>query len=151
MTANPALADLQFLTGAWDVELSEASFLTEPTARLAASVIFEWIEQDAAMVMRMGDAGTPMATWIFGRDDAQSDYNVLYADDRGVSRVYNMSLSNGTWRMWRTTPEFSQRFEAQVNADQTQISGSWQKSFDGGITWEHDFKVRYSRAATPTL
>jgi hypothetical protein len=151
MTANPALADLRFVTGAWDFELSEASFLAEPTARLAGSVIFEWIERDAAMVMRMGDAETPMATWIFGRDDAHSDYHVLYADDRGVSRVYNMSLSNGTWRMWRTTPEFSQRFEAQVNAEQTEIRGSWQKSSDGGITWEHDFKVRYSRAATRTV
>jgi hypothetical protein len=25
MTTNPALADLQFLVGAWDMELSEAS------------------------------------------------------------------------------------------------------------------------------
>jgi hypothetical protein len=60
-----------------------------------------------------------------------------------------MSLSNRTWRMWRNTPEFSQRFEAQVSADQTEISGAWLKSADGGITWEHDFKLRYSRAARP--
>lgn len=30
MTTNPALADLQFLAGAWDMELSEASFLPDP-------------------------------------------------------------------------------------------------------------------------
>jgi hypothetical protein len=56
-----------------------------------------------------------------------------------------MSLSDGTWRMWRNTPEFSQPFDAAVSAGQAKISGSWQKSVDGGATWEHDFKVRYSR------
>jgi hypothetical protein len=59
MTANPALADLQFLTGAWDVELSEASFLADPTARLPGSIIVEWIERGAAMVMRTGRCRDP--------------------------------------------------------------------------------------------
>ncbi len=51
--------------------------------------------------------------------------------------------------MWRDTPEFSQRFDAEVSADQAEIKGSWQKSADGGKTWEHDFKVRYSRPDRP--
>ena len=63
MTTNPALADLQFLAGAWDMELSEASFLPDPAATVGGSVTFEWIEQGAALVMRMGDA----AAWIIGR------------------------------------------------------------------------------------
>ncbi len=90
MTTNPALADLRFLVGAWDMELSEASFLPDPGAKVHGSVTFEWIEQGAALVMRMGDAA-PTATWIFGRDDAEPGYHVLYADDRGVSRVYRMA------------------------------------------------------------
>jgi hypothetical protein len=149
MTLNPALAELQFLAGAWDMELSEASFLADADAKLPGSVNFEWIAQGAALVMRMGDVATPTATWIIGRDDSAPEYDVLYADDRGVSRVYRMSLSDGTWRMWRDTPEFSQRFIAQVSANQTEISGSWQKSVDGGTTWEHDFKVRYCRPSLP--
>lgn len=32
MTTNPALAELQFLAGAWDMELSGASFLSDPDA-----------------------------------------------------------------------------------------------------------------------
>jgi len=145
VTTNPALADLQFLAGAWDMELSQASFLPDPDAKVHGSVRFEWIEQGAALVMSMGDAGTPTATWIFGRDDAERDYQVMYADDRGVSRVYGMSLTGGTWRMWRDTPEFSQRFDAEVAPGQAEISGRWQKSVDGGTTWEHDFKVHYRR------
>lgn len=149
MTTNPALAKLQFLTGAWEMKLFDASFLPDPGATVHGPATFEWIEQGAALVMRMGDPATPTATWIIGRDDMEPDYHVLYADDRGVSRVYRMSLSDGTWRMWRDTPQFSQRFDAEVSADQTEVNGSWQKSVDGGTTWEHDFKVRYSRPRPP--
>ena len=91
--------------------------------------------------------GTPTATWIIGRDESESDYCVLYTDDRGVSRVYRMSFSDRTWRMWRDTPEFAQRFDAEVGPSQAEITGSWQKSADGGKTWEHDFMVHYSRLA----
>jgi len=62
MTTNPALARLQFLVGAWDMKLSEASFLPDPDATVHGSVTFEWIEQGAALVMRMGDAATLTAT-----------------------------------------------------------------------------------------
>jgi hypothetical protein len=145
MTTNPALAQLEFLAGAWDMELSEASFLPGPDATVRGLVTVEWIEQGAALAMRMGDAGTPTATWIIGRDEAEPDYCVLYADDRGVSRVYRMSLADGTWRIWRDTPEFSQRFDAEISTDRTEIDGSWRKSADRGTTWEHDFRVRYTR------
>ena len=97
--------------------------------------------------MRMGGAGTPTAIWIIGRDDSDPEYCVLYADDRGVSRVYRMSVSDRTWRMWRERPEFSQRFDAEVSPDQAEINGSWQKSVDGGMTWDHDFTFRYNRLA----
>jgi hypothetical protein len=149
MTTNPALDELRFLVGGWDMELSEASFLPDPDAKLRGSIAFEWIEQGAALAMRMGDAGTPTATWIIGRDEAEPGYHVLYADDRGVSRVYRMSFRDGSWRMWRDTPGFSQRFDAEISASRAEISGSWQKSVDGGATWEHDFKVSYTRPGLP--
>jgi hypothetical protein len=145
MTTNPALHELQFLAGDWDMEVYDASFLADPDAKLRGPLFFEWIEEGAALVMRMGGAGTPTATWIIGRDDAGPEYHVLYADDRGVSRVYRMSFGGGTWRMWRDTPAFSQRFDAEVSGDLAEIDGAWQKSVDGGATWEHDFRVRYTR------
>jgi hypothetical protein len=149
MRTNPALADVQFLAGAWDMELSEASFLPDPDATVHGSVTVEWIEQGAALLMHMGDAATPTATWIIGRDDSEPGYHVLYADDRGVSRACRMSSSDGTWRMWRDTPGFCQRFGAEVAPGQAEINGSWQKPVDAGTTWEHDFKVRYRRRAVP--
>jgi hypothetical protein len=59
MTTNPARADLRFLAGAWDMELSEGSFLPDPDATVHGSVTFEWIERGAALVMRMGSGGRP--------------------------------------------------------------------------------------------
>jgi hypothetical protein len=134
MTTNPALAPLQFLLGAWEMELSEAAFLPDRDARVHSPVIVDWIDQGAALLIRMGGAGTPTATWIIGRDESDPDYCVLYADGRGVSRVYRMSFSDRTWRMWRGTPEFSQRFDAEVSPGHDEITGSWQKSVDGGQT-----------------
>jgi|SRR5215471_11884347 len=145
MTDHPALAGLRILTGAWTMELSDASFLPDPESVVKGSVTFDWIEDRAALVMRMGDR----ATWIIGRDDAEQDYHILYGDGRGVSRVYRMSLEDGAWRIWRFTAEFSQRFEAQVDTDRGVITGHWEKSHDAGVTWEHDFNVRYTRSGSP--
>jgi hypothetical protein len=150
MTTNPALATLQFLAGAWDMELSEASFLPDPDASVHGPVTSSGSNRARpALRMRMDGAATPTATWIIGRDDSRPDYCVLYTDDRGISRAYEMSFSDRTWRMWRDTPEFSQRFDGEVSTGQAEIIGSWQKPVDGGRTWEHDFKVRYSRLGPP--
>jgi hypothetical protein len=143
---NPALADIEPLVGSWRMELFAASFLPDPTARVTSALVIEWIEHGTAVVMRQGD-GThpPAATWIIGRDESDPYYQVLYADGRGVSRVYQMTLGDGHWTMSRTTPEFSQRFDAQVQPDGVKITGRWEKSTDGGTTWEHDFNVDYLR------
>jgi hypothetical protein len=96
--------------------------------------------------MRQGDsAHPPAAVWIIGRDDSEAGYSVLYADDRGVSRIYSMSFTDGRWQMSRDTPDFSQRFEARLDPDAGVIRGRWEKSTDQGATWEHDFNLEYIR------
>ena len=128
------------------MELYGAAFLTDSDTRVTGSVGVDWIEDGAALVIRQGDAkNPPAATWIIGRDDGDANFQVLYADDRGVSRVYNMSFAAPDWQMWRITPEFSQRFEATVASDARTIKGAWKKSFDGGNTSEHDFNIDYIR------
>ena len=126
--------------------MSNAAFLGEADSRATGSVEFGWIEHGAALVMRQyGDTGPPAAVWIFGRDTGDAGYQVHYADDRGVSRIYAMSFDATHWRMWRRTPEFSQRFEAELSPGAQSIKGEWKKSFDGGVTWAHDFDLEYTR------
>jgi hypothetical protein len=139
-TYNPSLAALAPLVGRWRMELSGGSF-ESPVNGLSE---FEWIEGGAAFVMRQGSA----AIWIVGRDETEVNYRVHYADDRGVSRHYEMTLVGRDWQMWRITPEFSQRFEGAIESDRQSIRGAWKKSFDLGVTWEHDFNIDYSRISS---
>lgn len=143
---NPALADLGFLIGDWDMALSGASFLPSPHDVVHGRIEARPIEGGGLLALRqlVERAGPPAATWVIGRDEGRAGYSVLYADGRGVSRLYEMTMADRTWHMWRDDPAFSQRFEATVNAERTGIEGRWQKRFGGGA-WEHDFDVAYTR------
>lgn len=143
---NPALADLEFLSGEWDMELSNAPFLPRHDDVAHGHVSFEWVEDGALLVMRQSEQSgqPPSARWAIGRDESGPGYTVLYSDSRGVSRVYEMGFSDGLWQLWRNTPEFSQRFEGRVSSDGNTITSHWEKSFDGD-TWEHDFDITYAR------
>ncbi len=55
-----------------------------------------------------------------------------------------MSFKHGFWKMWRNTPEFSQRFEGKISKDGNTIKANWEKSFDSR-KWEHDFAILYKR------
>ncbi len=143
---NPALVELEFLSGEWDMELSNAPFLSSRNDTAHGRVIFVWVEDGAFLVMRQGaQSGTPpSARWAIGRDESSPYFKVLYCDNRGVSRIYEMSLAEGIWRLWRDDPGFSQRFEGRVSPNRKTIVAHWEKSFDGE-SWEHDFDVTYRR------
>ena len=148
MTPNPALDDIAFLAGTWDVELSNASFLPDPADTVRGRVDVEWIADGALLALFQDrEPGTPAAaTWVFGRDDSSGQYQVFYADSRKVSRIYTMSFAGSIWRMWRDDPTFSQRFEAIVNDDRTAIAARWERRSNGG-GWEHDFDLTYTKHA----
>jgi len=38
-------------------------------------------------------------------------------DDRGVCRVYEMSIGDGEWRLWREGEPFPQRFTGRFEDD----------------------------------
>jgi hypothetical protein len=143
---NPALVDLDFLSGQWDMELSNAPFLPSGDVTAHGHVTFEWIEGGAVLLMRQSEqsGNPPSARWFIGRDDSLPDYKALYSDARGVSRVYEMSFSDGVWKLWRNSPGFSQRFEGKVSPDRNTVTSHWEKSLDG-IRWEHDFDITYRR------
>ncbi len=60
-----------------------------------------------------------------------------------------MSFSDGVWKLWRETPDFSplpfsQRFEGVFGSDGRRIEGAWEICHDGS-TWEHDFAMTYRK------
>jgi hypothetical protein len=129
---NPALKALDALVGEW--EMTNSLFPEH------GRVTFEWLGGGAFLAEKMGND----AIWLIGRDESLEIYHVLYFDSRGVSRVYEMSLEKDTWKIWRNSPGFSQRFTGKFSKDGHTITAKWEKSSDGS-TWEHDFDLIYTR------
>jgi hypothetical protein len=148
-TASPARKDLDALAGEWQVELS---FPANPPRTVLGHVSFEWLEDGAFFVMRSGNksAGSPSSVSVIGKDDSADTFTMLYADDRGVSRIYQMSVEGGEWKQWREAPGFCQRFAGTFSDDDNTIIARWEKSSDG-TQWEHDFDLRYTRMTETCL
>ena len=105
------------------MELYDAAFLPDPETQVTGSAEIDWIEDGAALRLRQGDSERPSAAvWIVGRDQSESGYSVLYADSRGVSRVYHMSLEGSHWQMWRATTSSRARTYDRSDGSLTQRS-----------------------------
>jgi hypothetical protein len=143
---NPALKSLAILIGEWSVEISNMSFLPDQSAVEHGRATMEWLEGGAFLVMHSdpGRAGVPGSIGVIGRDDSIETYTMLYFDSRGVSRIYEMSLEDGVWKMWRDAPGFRQRFTGTFSGDGNTINANWEKS-SAGAHWEHDFDLTYRR------
>jgi hypothetical protein len=140
---NPALEALSILVGTWD---TIGTHPLVPGKTLHGRTSFAWIEGGAFLVMRsqIDEPEIPSGIAIFGTDDATGDCSMLYFDERGVSRKYEVSFQDNVWRWWRNAPGFSQRVVATVSADGRTIVSRGQLSRDGEH-WEGDLALTYTR------
>ena len=138
---NPALVRLAAFVGEWEWEASVGG---QPIGR--GRTVFEWLEGGAFLVEHSDaeQAEFPNGTTIIGGDDSTETYCMLYFDSRVVSRIYQMSLRDGVWTLWRDAPGFLQRFTGTFIGDGRTIRGRWEKSGDG-VQWEHDFDLTYTK------
>src|ERR1700722_1450733 len=144
-TAEDALRKLEPLVGAWDLVGSPPG--GEPWAGGGRST-FEWHPSGAPLAQRtvVELPEAPDSLCIIGCDAANGTYFQLYSDERGVSRVYDMSIGNGEWKLWRTGEPFAQRFTATLSEDGKTMFGRWEKAEDGA-NYEADFDLTYRRSA----
>jgi hypothetical protein len=84
---------------------------------------------------------------IIGCDAANGTYVQLYSDERGVCRIYEMSIGNGEWKLWREGEPFSQRFTATFSDDWNTITGRWEIA-ENGTNHTTDFDLIYHRVDT---
>lgn len=142
-TAEDALRKLEPLIGEWRLEAIPPGGEPWPGE---ASATFEWHESGAHVVGRstieMPEA--PNAVTIMGCDAANGTYYQLYSDDRGVCRVYGMSIDEMEWRLWREGEPFAQRFTGRFEDDGNTIAGRWEMAEDGE-TYKTDFDLFYRR------
>jgi hypothetical protein len=141
--ADEALKRLDPLVGEWVLEAKPPD--GEPWPGGARSTI-EWHDSGAHLVQRMTVEmpEAPNSVSIMGCGGADGTYFQLYSDDRGVSRVYEMTIDDGEWRLWRDGEPFSQRFTATISEDHKTIAGRWELAEDG-TNFETDFDLTYRR------
>jgi hypothetical protein len=142
-TAEQALAALQPLVGEWTLSATPPG--GEPWPGEAHASI-AWHDSGAFLVERSTTDRPefPDGVSIMGCDAANGTYYRLYSDDRGVCRVYEMSIGGGEWKLWRSGEPFPQRFVATIGDDGDTIAGRWEKALDG-TTFEVDFELVYRR------
>jgi hypothetical protein len=142
-TAERALRRLEPLVGEWVFEA------TWPDGRVwpgGGRVTFEWHVSGAHLVQR-GTAEHPEApdnVSIIGCDGANGTYFQLYSDERGVCRVYEMSIDDREWKLWRQGKPFSQRFTAIFSDDRNTMNARWEAAEDG-INYTTDFDLVFRR------
>ncbi len=142
-TAEEALRRLEPLVGEWTLEAKPPGGPPWPGE---ARATIEWHDSGAHLVQRstVDVPGAPDSVSIMGCDAASGTYFQLYSDERGVCRVYEMSIGDGRWELRREGVPFAQRFTATIGDDGDSIVGRWEKA-PGGRGWETDFHLIYRR------
>jgi hypothetical protein len=141
-TAENALEELVPLVGEWTLEATSPGGPPWPGDGKAT---FAWMEGHQLLIERFAVelAEAPDGICVIGCDASNGTYFQLYTDDRGVCRIYEMSIGNGEWKLWRQGEPFDQRFSGRFSDDGNRIDGRWETSTDG--RWETDFDLVYTR------
>lgn len=140
---NPALEPFSVLIGDWNIIGTHRHI---PDTILHGRSSFEWLANGAFVIMRseLDEPGVPSSISIFGSDDLAKEYFMLYFDERGVSRKYDVTLHDNILKMWRNAPGFSQRFTGTIEKGGNTMIGIWDLSEDGS-PWAHDLELTYKR------
>ena len=145
-TANNALKELEVLVGEWSQKATPPGGEPWPGE---ARATFEWLEgSENRLLIERSTVEMPEApdgVCVYGCDAANDTYYQLYTDERNVCRVYEMSIGNGEWKLWREGEPFNQRFTAKISDDGNTIEGRWE--YDEGDGWKTDFELTYRRVA----
>jgi hypothetical protein len=144
-TAEQALSRLEPLVGEWTLEATWPNGEPWPGG---GSATIEWHDSGAHLVVH-GSFDLPEAPdsiSMIGCDGANGTYVQLYSDERGVCRVYDMSIDDGEWKLWRQGEPFAQRYFGVFSNDGNTITGRWEIAEDG-TSFTTDFHLNYRRAA----
>jgi hypothetical protein len=142
-TAGDALKRLEPLVGEWRVVAKPPDGEPWPGE---GRTTFAWHESGAHLIERstVDLPEAPDSVSIIGCDAANGTYYQLYSDDRGVCRVYEMSIGDSEWKLWRDGEPFPQRFTGRFADDGRTIVGRWELAKDG-TNYTTDFDLTYSR------
>jgi hypothetical protein len=141
-TAEQALRELEPLIGEWTLEAKWPNGETWP-----GRATFEWLDSGAHLLQHgtLDHPQAPANVSVIGCDGANGTYYQLYSDERGVCRVFQMTIGNGELKLWRDGAPFSQRFIATLSDDGNTITGRWEIAEDGK-NYRPDFDLSSRKA-----
>ena len=142
---NPMLEAISPFLGTWN---TVGTHPLVPGTTFHGRTSFAWIEGGAFLMMRteIDEPGIPSGISIFGTDDETGECSMLYFDERGVSRRYEVLLRDRAFDWSRNTPDFSQRFSATLSADGRSIVVRGEMSRQSG-EWEPDLELTCTRSS----
>lgn len=164
---DPALKRLGRLVGSWTTEATHPAL---PGVVVRGSAEVEWLEgarfliqrtrcehpdfPDAISIIgvmerdRVDPAAAPVASAAAATVTTPSEPRLClhYFDSRGVFRVFEAGADETSWRLWRDSPGFSQRFTAKFADDGDTIVGHWQLCRDD-VNYEDDLQITFRRRA----
>jgi len=142
-TNTAARERLQALVGKWTIEAIPPGGPPWPGG---GRVSFQWLDGGPLLIQRsrVELAEAPDSFSVIGCDGMSGTYFQLYTDERDVQRIYEMSLQDGVWMLWRHGEPFSQRFTGTFAEDGDRIDGRWEAAEDGE-KWRTDFDLIYTR------
>ena len=117
-----------------------------PGTVLRGHASFEWLENGAFLIMRseLDNRDFPDGLAIFGADDAAKTYFILYFDERGVSRKYDVIHAGNQFTWSRDDAKLSQLMTFTIDDDGRTMTGKGEMSRDGHA-WEDDLASHYER------
>jgi hypothetical protein len=139
---NPALKLFNPLIGKWELT-GLHPFLGDIVLHGQAS--FAWHEGGAFLLLRssIDHPEVPDGIEIFGSDDKAGTFFMLHFDERGVSRKYDVTITEKQLKWWRNDTEFSQRFTMDIQKNSLTSYGEMQRG--EGKEWEKDLSLTFKK------
>jgi hypothetical protein len=153
MTIERTLEQLKRLVGSWALGATHPAF---PGLVVRGTAEVTWLEGERFLIHRartehpdfpdsISIIGFMESDRVGSEAPGESRLCMHYFDSRGVFRVYEVSIDDAVWRLWREAPGFSQRFSGTFSADGDTIDGRWQLRADD-VKWENDLEITYRRS-----
>jgi hypothetical protein len=141
---NKALAPLAFLIGEWR---TSGSHPMVPGEILNGRASFACHEGGAFLIMHaeVDEPRFPSGVAIIGSDADAGTFSMTYFDERGVSRLYQVVVGDGTMTWRRDDPELSQSATVTAQDGGDTLVSKGRMSRKGGA-WEDDLSQVYTRA-----
>jgi hypothetical protein len=140
---NPALQPLEFLIGEWRTTGTHPYM---PGERLSGRTSFDWHEGGAFLIMRsqVDHPQFPDGVAIIGSDDTAGTFAMIYFDERGISRISDVTVGDRTMTWRRDDAEFSQSLTITAGGagDRLDSKGRMKKK---GEDWAEDLSQIFVR------